>query len=121
MLKLSASHKILIHRNSEQTIFPEWWILGNSLSPMIPLRMKIVLSTLQCWEHPEPRNSRNSRSGAIIIDRVKVGPLTGIEVFESAGASVEEVQVSHQRPEQVKSWVRISRGVDQHARQLIDS
>ena len=32
-----------------------------------------------------PRNSQNSRFQAILNDRVKIGPASGIEVFESAG------------------------------------
>ena len=32
-----------------------------------------------------PRNSQNSRFQAILNDRVKIGPASGIEVFEPAG------------------------------------
>ena len=36
---------------------------------------------------------------------MKIGPVTGIEVFESAGALVIEVQVQSRHPEHGKSWV----------------
>ena len=52
---------------------------------------------------------------AVITDHVKIGPLTGIEVFESAGWVIE-VQVPSRQPRNVKSWERISRGVEQYAR-----
>ena len=49
-------------------------------------------STPVCREYSEPRNSQCSRIQAILIDHVKIGPVTGIEVFRSAGTLVIEVQ-----------------------------
>ena len=54
------------------------------------------------------------------MDHVKIGLVTEIEVFESAGALVKEVQVPSRQPGNVKSpWVRISRGVEQDERQFV--
>ena len=56
---------------------------------------------------------------AILHDHVEIGPVTEIEVFESAGALVLEVQGPSQQQGHVKSWVRISRGIEQYARQSV--
>ena len=50
---------------------------------------------------------------------MKIGPATGIEAFESAGALVIEVQVLSRQQEHVKSWVRMSQGVEHYARQYV--
>ena len=64
-------------------------------------------STILCREHSEPRNSQSSCLQAVLTDHVKIGPVTGTLVIE--------VQV----PGQKKSWVRISRGIEQYAQQFI--
>ena len=48
-------------------------------------------STPLCREYSGPRNSRNSRLQTILNDHVKIGPVTGIDVFESARTLVKEV------------------------------
>ena len=51
-------------------------------------------STPRRREYSEPRNSQNSTLRAMLIDHVKIGPVTEIDVCESAGALVKEVQVA---------------------------
>ena len=67
--------------------------------------------TLLCREYSGPRNSQNSRLQAVLNDLVEMGPVTGIEVFNSAETLVIEVQVPSQQPGNPKSRVRISRGM----------
>ena len=55
----------------------------------------------------------------VLSDHVRIQPVTGIEVFKSAGNMVIELQVPSQQPGISKSWVRISRGTKQHARFFI--
>ena len=50
---------------------------------------------------------------------MKIGPVTGIDVFDSAGILVTEVQVPSRQARNLKSWVHLSRGTEEHARQLI--
>ena len=50
---------------------------------------------------------------------VGIGPLTEIRVFESIGTWVTKVLVLPRQPGNLKSWMRISRGIEQHARQFI--
>ena len=67
----------------------------------------------------EFHSSTHSRLRATLIDHVKIGSVTGIEVFTCAVTLVFQVQVPSRHPEQVKFHVRISRGVQQYARQFI--
>ena len=55
----------------------------------------------------------------VLTDHVKIGPVTGIEVYKSAGTLVIELQVPSQQAGGTMSRVRISRGVEQHTRQFI--
>ena len=64
-------------------------------------------------------NSLRSRLQAVLTDHVKIGPVTGIEVFKSAGTLVIEVQVPSQQPGESKSCVRISPGIEARAEQFI--
>ena len=57
----------------------------------------------------------------VLTDHVKIEPVTGIEVFESAGTLVIEVLIPSQQPGNEKSWVRMSRGIGQHARQIVST
>ena len=50
---------------------------------------------------------------------MRIGPVTEIDVFDSAGTLGIEVQVPSRQQGNVKSWVRISRGVEQYAGQFI--
>ena len=52
----------------------------------------------------------------LLNDHVKVGSVTGSEVFESAGTLVTEEQVPSRQPGNLKSWVRMSRGNEQYGR-----
>ena len=45
--------------------------------------------------------------------------MTEIEVFRSAGTLMFEVKVPSQQPGISKSWVRLSPGIEQYARQSI--
>ena len=49
----------------------------------------------------------------------RLGPATGIEVFKSAGTLVFGVQLPSQQQGYEKSWVRISRGIEEYARQCV--
>ena len=75
-------------------------------------------SVLLCRDYSGPRNSQNSRLQAILNDHVKIGPVTGFEVFVSSGTLVKEVQVPSRQPGNLKSWARISRALEQSARQF---
>ena len=68
-----------------------------------------------------PRTSRRTKLQAFLDNHVKNGPATGIEVFESIGTLVTEAQVLSRQAGNSRSWVGISRGIEQHARQLIYS
>ena len=52
---------------------------------------------------PGPRNCQNITLQSVLNDHVKIGTVTGIEVFESAGTMVIDVQVPSQQPENSKS------------------
>ena len=52
-----------------------------------------ISSTLSCREYSEPWNSQYSRLQAVLTNHVKIGPVTGTEVFKSVGTFVKEVQV----------------------------
>ena len=110
MLKLTANRETLVRRTSEQAVFAgtvdigQFFITNDSV-------VDGNSSTLLCREFSEPRNSQTSRFQAVLIAHVKIGPVTDIEVSESAGALANEAQVPPRQPGNVKSWVRISRGV----------
>ena len=55
-------------------------------------------STPLCREYSEPRNSLSSRINAALIDHVKIGPVTGIEVLKSAATLVIGAQEPSQQP-----------------------
>ena len=109
LLLVTENRETLIHRASELAAFSrkvengqlfvtnESVTDGNSSAP-------------SCRECSGPRSSQNPRLQAILDDHFKFGPVTGIEVFKSAGTLVAEVQVPSQQPGNSKSWVRISRG-----------
>ena len=84
---------------------------------MNPLWMETVL--LSFAGNTRPGKSQHSRSQSVLKDHVKIGPVTGNEVTESAAILVVEVQVPSRQPGNSKSWVRISRGIDQYARLFI--
>ena len=65
-------------------------------------------------QYSEPRNSQTSRLQSDLNDHVKIGPVTGIDVSKSAGTLVIAVQVRSQQTGNSKSWVRISRGIEQY-------
>ena len=56
---------------------------------------------------------------AVLDDHVKIGPVTGIEVFKSAQNLVKEVQAPPQQPRNSASWVRKSREIEKYAPQII--
>ena len=72
-------------------------------------------------ENSEPKYSWDSRFRAILNDHVKTAVVTGIEVFQSAGTLAIEVKIPSQQSGNMKCWVRISRGIEQYARQFIPS
>ena len=72
-----------------------------------------------CREYSDPLNSHSSRLQSALDDHVQIGPVTGIEVFKSAGTLVIRVQVPSQQFGKSKSWVRISRGIERYARQCV--
>ena len=104
-VQLTENHGTMIRRASEQAacartvengkfcIAHESVMDGNS-------------SASSCWEDSEPTQS--SRRQAVLTGHVKIGPVTGIEVFKYAGSLVIEVWVPTQQPGNEKSWVRIS-------------
>ena len=49
----------------------------------------------------------------------QIGSVTGIEAFESAGTLVLEVRVPSRHTRKLKSWVRRSQRIEQHAQQFI--
>ena len=53
-------------------------------------------SSLPCRECSEPRNSPYSRLQTVLTYHVNIGPVTGIEVFKSAGTLVIAVPLSSQ-------------------------
>ena len=118
MLQLTENHETLIRRTSEQAEFARTMEIG-----LFYITNETVAdgngSSPLSREDSEPRNSRYSRFLAILHDHVEIGPVTEIEVFESAGALVLEVQGPSLQQGHVKSWVRISEGIEQHARQSI--
>ena len=50
-------------------------------------------------DYSAPADYQGSRLQAVLTDLVKIGPVTGIEVFKSAETSVIEVQVRHNNQE----------------------
>ena len=70
-------------------------------------------------QYSEPRNVQTSRLQSDLNDHVKIGPVTGIDVSKSAGTLVIAVQVPSQQTGNSKSWVRISRGIEQYEGQFI--
>ena len=88
MLHLTENREMLIRRASEQEAFArtvehrqlyitnESAMIGNS-------------STLLRRNNSQPRNSQNSRLQAVLD---KIGRVTGIDVFKSAGRLMTEIQ-----------------------------
>ena len=113
--KNTANRETLSHRASEQAEIASKVDFGQS-DITNDSAVDGNSSASSCREHPVPRNSQNSRLRAILIDHVKIGLVTEIEVFKSAGALVKEVQVPSRQRGNVKSWVRVSRGLEQYAR-----
>ena len=117
MLQLTEKHETLIRRTSKQAEFARTMEIGQFYITNESVTDGNGSSPL-CREDSEPRNSRYSRFFAFLHDHVEIGPVTEIEAFESAGAVLEEQGPSLQQGH-VKSWVRISRGMEQHTRQSI--
>ena len=117
LLQLAANHETLIRRASEQAACArtvesgQFHITNESV-------MDGNSSTLFFFAKKTPGHGmlKNSRLQAILDGHVKIGPLTEIEVFASAGALVREVQVPSRQPGDLKSWVRITRGIEQRVR-----
>ena len=61
-------------------------------------------STPVCREQSEPRNSQCSGLKAVLTDLVKIGPVTGIEVFKSAGTFDVVAQIPSQQPGNSEVW-----------------
>ena len=80
MLQPTENRETLIHRASERAAFArtvengQFYITNESV-------MDGNSSIPSCTEHSEPRNSQILRLQAILDDHVKIGPVTGIEVF----------------------------------------
>ena len=55
-------------------------------------------------ERAEPRNPQNSKCQAVLTHFVRIVPVTGIEVFKSAGTLIE-VQVPPQQPGNLSLFV----------------
>ena len=107
VLQITEHHETLFDGSSEPAAFTnESGMDGNS-------------SALLCRGLSESRNSPNSRLQADRDDHVKVRAVTVIEVFKSAGTLVIEVQVPSQQPGTLKSWMRISQGIEQYARHFV--
>ena len=68
-------------------------------------------------EYSEPRSSQSSRLQSVLADHDKIGPATGIAMSKSARTLVIGVQVPSQQPGNTKYCVRISRRIEQNARQ----
>ena len=96
----------------------ERWKMDNSTLPLNPSWMETAL--LFCAENTQvSRDFSKVKITSILDNHVKNGPATGIEVFDSVGTLVTEAHVLSRQPGKSRSWVRISRGLEQHARQLI--
>ena len=84
MLQLTENQETLIRKASEQAAYArnvengQFYITKESV-------MDGHSSTLLCREDSEPGNSQSSRLQAFLTDHAKIGPVTGIEVFKSAG------------------------------------
>ena len=76
-------------------------------------------SALSSKEYSGPRNFSKFNIQEIINDHVKIGPVTDIEVFESAETLVLEVQVPSSQRGNSQSWARRSGGVEHYARQFV--
>ena len=101
---------------------PERWRMDNSASPVnlswTETVLRLYAENTQSREILKVRNYRHSKLQAVHTDHGKIGLVTGIEVFRSAGTLVIEVQVPSQQPGNEKSWVRTSRVIGQCARQF---
>ena len=118
MLQLTENRETLIRETSEHAAFARTVEIGQFYIANETV-VDANSSTLICRECSEPLNSQGSRLQSVLNGRVKIGPVTGIEVFKSARTLVVEVQVPSQQSGNSKSWVRISRGIEQHARHCI--
>ena len=68
----------------------------------------------------ETRKSHSLRLQAVLTDHVKIGQVTGIEAVQICrNFGDRSMQVSSRQSGNKKSWVRISRGSEQHAGQFI--
>ena len=117
MLKLTANLETLIPRASEQAEFSRTLEIGHFITNESVIDGNS--STLFCREYSEPRNVLKFEITSILNDHVKIGPVTEIEVFESAGTLVKEVQAPSRQPGNSKSWIRISQGIEKYARQFL--
>ena len=92
---VTENREVLFRRASEQAscaTIP----MNLSWLPTAPL--------LVCTEYSEPKDSKHSRLQSVLEHSVKIGPVSGIEVFKSAGTLVIEVQVPSSQPGNPKSW-----------------
>ena len=119
LLQLTENRETPIRETSEQAAFArtveigQFYIANESVmdgnsSTLICI---VVLRTTEF--------SKFEISKQFLLIMLKIGPVTGIEEFKSAGTLVIEVLVPSQQPGNSKSWVRVTRGIEQYARQCI--
>ena len=112
----TENRETLIRRGSEQAAFARMVEKGQLCITSESVKDGNGSTTL-CREYSEPRKSQTSRLQASLNDHVKLGAVTGVEAFISTRILFTEVPTPSREPGNTKSWVRISRGVEQHARQ----
>ena len=130
MLKLTANREPLTHKASEQAQFArtvdirqcyitnDSVVDGNSSTPLCTEYSNDFVvdgncSTPLCTEYSELRNSQNSRLQAI-SNHMKIGPTSEIEYSNLQGSGHRSASTVT-TTEHVKSWVCLSRGVEQCA------
>ena len=88
MLQFTQNHETLIRKASEQAVFAR--TVGYFYINLIWIETALLFQA----ENPKKQEIlKSSRLKAVLTDHVKIGPVTGIEVFKSAGTLVIEVQV----------------------------
>ena len=98
MPQLTENRETLNHRAAEQTAFARTVESGHFFITNEAV-MNGNSSTFFCKEYLEPRISRISSVQSILNDHVKIGPATGIELFESAGTLVKKYKYRHDNQE----------------------
>ena len=97
LVQLTENHETMIRKASEQRASARTMVNGHFYSTNESVRDGNSISPL-CTEYSEPRNSLCSRINAALIDHVKIGPVTGIEVLKSAATLVIGAQEPSQQP-----------------------